>query len=60
MLSMYNFIAVMVCPDGAPATAWKLTGEATVAPVVGEQIVTTDAVGVQLPVEVVTVIDSIF
>lgn len=30
----------MVCPEGAAAAAWKLTGELTVAPAAGVQMVT--------------------
>jgi len=49
-LSIYSFIAVITWPDGAPATAWKLTGDVTFAPGVGEQMVTVEAVGVQFAV----------
>ncbi len=47
--SIYNFIAVIVCPEGAPATAENVTGDETVEPGVGEQIVTAPAVGVHPP-----------
>ncbi len=39
----------MVWPDGAPATAEIATGEVTVEPAAGEQIVTAPAVGVHVP-----------
>jgi len=46
---------VTVLPDGAPATALKLTGEPTVAFAAGEQMVTAPAIGEHEPVPELTV-----
>jgi hypothetical protein len=45
----------MWVPDGAPATAFTVTGDATVDPEAGEQMVTTPAVATQLEVPPETV-----
>lgn len=60
-LSTYRRIALIVVPEGAPATACTVTGEVTDAPAAGAQIVTVDGIGVHaVEVETFTLALALF